>query len=109
VDSASHLAPDARGHGWGKQARRAVLAFAFGSLGAEYAITSAWHHNGPSLGVSRSLGYRPNGVSRHRSDTGPGADTLVHLRLAREDWEASGQASTVQVSGFEGCAPFFGL
>jgi RimJ/RimL family protein N-acetyltransferase len=109
VDSASHLAPDARGHGWGKQARRAVLAFAFGSLGAEYAITSAWHHNGPSLGVSRSLGYRPNGVSRHRSDTGPGADTLVHLRLSREDWEASGQASTVEVSGFEGCAPFFGL
>src|SRR5829696_5223490 len=32
VDSASHLAPDGRGRGWGKQARRAVLALAFGHL-----------------------------------------------------------------------------
>jgi RimJ/RimL family protein N-acetyltransferase len=67
VDSASHLARDTRGHGWGKQARRAVLALAFGPLGAEYAITSAWYHNAASLGVSRSLGYKPNGESRHRS------------------------------------------
>ena len=80
VDSASHLAPDGRGRGWGKQARRAVLALAFGSLAAEYAISSAWHHNAASLGVSRALGYKPNGESRQRSDTGPGADTMLHLR-----------------------------
>ena len=109
VDSASHLAPEARGRGWGKQARLGVLAFAFGQLGAEYAITSAWHHNGPSLGVSRALGYQPNGVSRHRSDTGTGADTLVHLRLSRSDWEASGLGEAVEIGGFEACRPFFGL
>jgi RimJ/RimL family protein N-acetyltransferase len=109
VDSASHLARDGRGRGWGKQARRAVLALAFGPLAAEYAITSAWHHNAASLGVSRALGYKPNGESRHRSDTGPGADTMVHLRLSRADWEASGQAESIEVSGFENCRPFFGL
>ncbi len=109
VDSASHLASDARGRGWGKQARRAVLALAFGPLGAEYAITSAWHHNAASLAVSRALGYQPNGESRQRSDTGPGADTMAHLRLSRADWEASGQAASVQISGFESCRPLFGL
>ena len=109
VDSASHLASDARGRGWGKQTRRAVLALAFGPLGAEYAITSAWHHNAASLAVSRAIGYQPNGESRHRSDTGPGADTMVHLRLSRADWEASGQAASVQISGFESCRPLFGL
>lgn len=109
VDSASHLAPDARGRGWGKQARRAVLAFAFGPLGAEYAVTSAWHHNAASLGVSRAVGYEDNGVSRHRTETGQGADTMVHLRLSRTRWEASRQRETVEIAGYEGCRPFFGL
>jgi RimJ/RimL family protein N-acetyltransferase len=56
VDSSSQLRTDARGRGWGKQMRRAVLALAFGPLGAELAVTSAWHHNRASLGVSRALG-----------------------------------------------------
>jgi hypothetical protein len=42
-------------------------------------------------------------------DTGPGADTMVHLRLSRTDWEASGQAASVKIGGFEGCRPLFGL
>jgi RimJ/RimL family protein N-acetyltransferase len=109
VDSASHLARDVRGRGWGKQARRAVLALAFGPLGAEYAITSAWQHNAASLGVSRALGYQPNGESRHRSDTGPSVETMVHMRLSRVEWEATGQAVSVEISGFEPCRPFFGL
>ena len=86
-----------------------MLALAFGSLAAEYAISSAWHHNAASLGVSRALGYKPNGESRQRSDTGPGADTMLHLRLSRADWEASGQAESIEVSGFQNCRSFFGL
>jgi RimJ/RimL family protein N-acetyltransferase len=87
--------------------RTAVLTLAFGSLGAEYAITSAWHDNAASLGVSRSLGYADNGVVRHRRDEG--ADEMVHLRLSRETWEASGLSGGVDVEGFEPCRPFFGL
>jgi RimJ/RimL family protein N-acetyltransferase len=109
VDSASDLALDARGRGWGKQARRAVLALAFGPLAAEYAVTSAWHHNAASLGVSRTLGYQPNGESRQRSDTGQGAHTMVHQRLPRADWEASGQAESIEISGFARCRTLFGL
>jgi RimJ/RimL family protein N-acetyltransferase len=107
VDSASFLVPEARGQGVGKRMRRAVLTLAFGPLGAEYAISSAWPDNAASLGVSRSLGYTPNGLQRERR--GDGADDLVHLRLSRADWEASRQSSGVRIEGFEPCRPFFGL
>lgn len=109
VDSSSFLVRDARGRGWGKQMRTAVLALAFGPLGAQVAITSAWHDNHASLGVSRSLGYRPNGETRMAREGGRGVDRLVHLRLTREDWVASGRAGQVDIAGFEACRPLFGL
>ena len=49
VDTSSFLVPAARGRGYGKQMRRAVLALAFGPLRAQAAITSAWHDNHASL------------------------------------------------------------
>lgn len=107
VDSASWLAPEARGRGWGVQARAAILALAFGPLGATAAITSAWHDNGASLGVSRSLGYQPNGVTTHWRGDRP--DEMVHLRLTREQWLDSPWRDRVEVRGFEPCRPFFGL
>ena len=69
VDSASFLANAVRGRGIGKQMRRAVLGLAFGPMGAQAAITSAWHDNHASLGVSRALGYRPNGETFDRRGT----------------------------------------
>ena len=50
--------------------RTAVLALAFEGLDAEIALTEAWSDNEASLGVSRSLGYLPNGSVRHRRDDG---------------------------------------
>jgi RimJ/RimL family protein N-acetyltransferase len=108
VDSSSFLAPAARGLGLGKAMRTAVLALAFGPLGARWAITSAWHDNHASLGVSRALGYRDNGVSALARE-GVGADVLVHLRLTRDDWLAGGRADGVTIEGFEPCRPFFGV
>ncbi|MEP6665984.1 MAG: GNAT family protein [Nocardioidaceae bacterium] len=107
VDSSSFLTAEARGRGWGKQMRRAVLALAFGPLGAEFAITSAWHDNVQSLGVSRSLGYQDNGVVQHRRDEG--VEAMVHLRMTRATWLARGSADDVHVEGFEPCRPFFAL
>ena len=91
--------------------RRAVLTLAFGHLGAEYAITSAWHDNHASLGVSRSLGYVDNGIERHRRDDGEHktVDDMVHLRMSREQWERSGGSAGITVEGFEPCRPSFGL
>ena len=113
VDSSSFLAEDARGRGWGKQMRQAVLALAFGALGAEYAITSAWHDNHASLGVSRALGYVDNGVQRHRRDALDGSrswvDDMVHLRLTQAEFVRRHGFDGVTVSGAEACLPLFGL
>jgi len=107
VDTSSFLVPAARGRGYGQQMRGAVLVLAFGPLQAQAAITSAWHDNHASLGVSRALGYRPNGESLHAR--GDRADVMTHMRLLRADWLASGRAGQVRISGLEGCWPLFGL
>ncbi len=70
VDTSSFLVAERRGLGLGKQMRRAVLTLAFGPLAAQAAITEAWHYNRASLGVSRAVGYLPNGESLHRRDEG---------------------------------------
>ncbi len=107
VDSWSFLATDSRGRGLGKQMRRAVLALAFGPLAAESAVTSAWHDNHASLGVSRSLGYRDNGVSvQQRGDT---RGTIAHLRMIRADWCRTELADDIEIERFEPCQPFFGV
>lgn len=103
VDTASWLVASARGQGVGKAMRRAALGFAFGQLGAQAAISSAWHDNAASLGVSQALGYRPNG--EHLHPRGTGADVMVHLRLTRAQWSGA----DVQVSGFEPCRHLFGV
>lgn len=107
VDSASFLIKAMRGRGFGKEMRWAVLAFAFEALGAERAITSAWHDNVASLGVSRALGYVPNGEARHAR--GEGVDRMEHLALSRDTWIARGQAAGIRIEGFEPCRPLFGL
>jgi RimJ/RimL family protein N-acetyltransferase len=107
VDTSSFLVPDHRGRGLGKQMRSAVLALAFGPMEAQAAITEAWHDNHASLGVSRALGYRPNGEA-FQSRAG-GADTMVHLRLTRADWLAADHAAQVRIAGFDACRAFFGL
>jgi RimJ/RimL family protein N-acetyltransferase len=112
LDTSSYLIKSARGLGYGKEMRRAVLALGFGPLGARAAITSAWHDNGASLGVSRSLGYQPNGESldaRERAGGKLEADVMVHLRLRREEWLAGGQGDGFEITGFDPCRPLFGL
>ncbi|HEY3733551.1 MAG TPA: GNAT family protein [Streptosporangiaceae bacterium] len=107
VETSSFLVPEARGRGYGQQMRSAVLALAFGPLEAQAAITSAWHDNHASLGVSRALGYRPNGESLHAH--GGRVDVMQFMRLLRADWLAGGLGDQVLIDGFEACRPLFGL
>ena len=107
VDTSSFLIPQVRGHGFGKQMRRAVLALAFGPMEAAAAITSAWHDNHASLGVSRALGYRPNGESLQAREER--ADVMVHLRLTRSDWLAGDLGRDIEIGGFDHCRFLFGL
>lgn len=105
VDSSSWLVPEARGQGIGRLARTAVLQFAFGALGAEEAVTSAWTDNAASLRVSSALGYEMVDVRPHAAGDREG--DLVHLRLTRRRWLRSGKGRDVVVDGFPACAPWF--
>ena len=107
VDTSSYLVASARAAGLGQQMRRAVLALAFGPLQAQVAVTSAWHDNHASLGVSRALGYRSNGEQAARR--GRRVDTMVHMRLTRADWLAGAAADPVAITGFEPCRALFAL
>ena len=105
VDSSSWLVPEVRGQGIGVAMRMAVLGLAFDHLGARAAITSARLDNAASLGVSRRIGYAPNGVSVVSAVDGP--TELAHLRLTADVWHASGLGREVTVTGLEPCRPWF--
>jgi RimJ/RimL family protein N-acetyltransferase len=107
VDSGSWLIPAVRGRGIGVAMRMAVLGLAFEHLGAVAAITSTTSENAASLGVSRRIGYRDNGVSINNSGHGP--IELIHLRLTAGQWRASRLGQEVAVTGFEPCRAWFGL
>ncbi|TDD28005.1 N-acetyltransferase [Kribbella turkmenica] len=88
--------------GFGTESRRALLHLAFDGLGAEAALTEAFQDNAGSQGVSRKLGYRPDGISR---DVLHGRAVVSdRLRLTREDWRP---AEDIRISGLDECRAFF--
>jgi RimJ/RimL family protein N-acetyltransferase len=104
VDSYSWLVPAARGRGLGTQMRAAVLALAFGSLGAVRAVSEAFETNVASLGVSWRLGYVDNGVDLHRD--GDQVVRMQRLRLDARDWIPP---FPVEVTGLAPCLPLLGV
>ena len=101
VDTHSWLVASARGKGFGKQMRAAVLELAFRHLGARWAITEAWTDNAASLGVSRSLGYVDNGVDVH-----DGGREMQRLRLDGSTWRSPWP---VAVEGLGPCLRLLGV
>ncbi|MEJ7833142.1 MAG: GNAT family protein [Nocardioides sp.] len=107
VDSGSWLIAASRGHGIGVAMREAVLGLAFDHLGALAAVSSARSDNAASLGVSRRLGYRDNGVTLNASENG--LVELQHMRLTTQEWQAAGRGDEVEVCGLTPCLPWFGI
>ncbi|MFE3458086.1 GNAT family N-acetyltransferase [Nocardiopsis aegyptia] len=106
VGTGSWLGRSFQGRGIGTEMRAAVLHLAFQGLGAESAVTEAHEGNEASHGVSRRLGYRPNGVDVVAVRGEPVRQR--RYRMTREDWERH-RTVPVTVSGLEPCLPFFGL
>lgn len=106
VQTGSWLVRRHQGRGVGKEMRAAVLHLAFAGLGAVEAHTSAFEDNPASLGVTRSLGYRPNGT---QLDDREGTATR-HLRflLTSTDWEAQ-RRSDIEIDNLDGCRDFLGI
>lgn len=106
VSSGSWLGRDHQGQGIGTQMRAAILHLAFAGLGAEHAVSGAYEDNTASLGVSRKLGYRDDGIEVHAVRGRPAV--LRRLRLDRAAWQAAASVP-VEVAGLEPCLPHFGL
>ena len=101
VKTWSWLGLEHHGQGFGTEARRALLHLAFAGLDAEAALTEVFQDNAGSQGVSRKLGYRPDGISRDVLHGKPVVSD--RLRLTREDW----QETPVEVVGLEDCRSWF--
>ena len=106
VTTASWLGLEHQGRGYGTEARAALLALAFDHLGADAALTEVFQDNHSSQGVSRKLGYEPDGISRDAR----GDEVLVsdRMRLTRHKWRSQARAD-VTVTGFAACRGLFGL
>lgn len=63
-ETGSWLARRYHRRGIGTRMRQAICAFAFDELGATQVTSGAFVDNLPSVGVSRKVGYRPNGRDR---------------------------------------------
>ncbi|MFI6682461.1 GNAT family N-acetyltransferase [Streptomyces sp. NPDC050485] len=105
VETGSWLGLAHQGRGIGTEMRAAVLHLAFAGLGARGAVSAAMTDNPRSLGVSRRLGYRPDGIQTAVVRDRP--VTLQRLRLARADWERH-RTVDVRVEGLDGCRAAFG-
>ncbi|WP_326677398.1 GNAT family N-acetyltransferase [Streptomyces sp. NBC_01237] len=105
VATGSWLGLAHQGRGIGTEMRAAVLHLAFAGLGARYATSGAVSDNARSLGVSRRLGYVPDGldVEAVRGES----LTVRRLRLDRERWEQH-RSVEVTVEGLDACRADFG-
>jgi RimJ/RimL family protein N-acetyltransferase len=106
VSTGSWLGRRYQGQGIGTQMRAAVLELAFTGLGAEHAVSAAFESNASSLGVSRKLGYRDDGIERHVVRGRPAV--ARRLRLTRADWAAA-RSVPVDIYGLAPCLPHLGL
>ncbi len=102
VSSSSWLTRSTQGRGFGTEMRAALLMFAFDSLGALWAESSAPAWNAPSLAVSRKLGYVENGISRAQPHPGDAVDE-IRVRLHVDDFVRPSWALAVE--GLEQALP----
>ena len=85
------------GKGYGTEARAGLLMLASGHLGAGAALTGVFQDSHSSQGVSRKLGYEPDGISRDAR----GGEAVVsgRLRLTRQKWQSPGSPIAAPRSG----------
>jgi RimJ/RimL family protein N-acetyltransferase len=105
-ETGSWLGIDHHGRGIGTEMRSAVLHFGFEGLQAGVAETSAFEDNPESQGVSRKLGYEPNGRSVRAREGEPA--TMLMFAMSRQIWEARRRHDIV-IEGLEPCLPLLGL
>lgn len=107
LETGSWLGRGSQGRGLGTEMRVATLQLGFEGLGAHVATTAAFHDNGPSLGVTRHLGYIQTGVSV-KPRRGEPADSL-EFEMAADDWRQHVRRTDISLHGLEPCLDLLGL
>jgi RimJ/RimL family protein N-acetyltransferase len=109
AESGSWLGIGHQGRGIGRAMRLLVLHLLFDGLGALAATTCAFEDNGPSNAVTRSLGYRPNGISTAARESHPAR--LLQYRMERQDWlsRPPEHRPPVELAGIDGLRGLLGL
>lgn len=105
VRTGSWLGLAHQGRGFGTEARAALLDLAFAGLDAVAATSEVFQDNAASQGVSRKLGYGPDGISR---DVLHGRAVISdRLRITAQDWRDRSRP-LIATTGLPPCLPLFG-
>ena len=105
-ETGSWLGREFQGRGIGTVMRQTICAFAFDHLDAAAVTSGAFLDNPSSLGVSRKLGYQPNGIRRLKRREGELAINQA-LLLTPEDFVRG--PHPLEVSGLAALRAFIGL
>lgn len=105
IETGSWLGLAHQGQGLGKEMRRAALHLIFDGFDAERAVTAAYADNPSSIGVTESLGYRPNGDELVARDGG--TVRLVNYVMDRNDFAAI-RSDDVEIVGAAEAVGLFG-
>src|SRR5699024_10957904 len=105
-ETGSWLGRSHQGRGIGTRMRRAVCALAFDHLGFDEVTSGAFVDNPASLGVSRKVGYRPDGTRRLKRREGERAMNQ-RLVLTAETFVRGDEP--VEVTGAPELREFIGL
>lgn len=98
----SWLGLEQHGQGLGKRMRLMALHLLFEGFDATTAVTEAFDDNPESNGVTRSLGYAPNGVVLVERNGEPAVEN--RYRISREMWDARPDLHRLDVT-LHGVAP----
>lgn len=106
-ETGSWLGRDFQGRGLGTELRIATLHLGFLGFDARVAGTGAFSDNGPSLGVTRKLGYVDNGTE-HNERRGEVAETHK-FRMTRDHFMSDLRRDDIEIIGAEAARDFLGV
>lgn len=106
-ETGSWLGTPHQGQGLGKELRVATLHLGFLAFDGLVAGTGAFVDNAPSLGVTRSLGYEPNGVG-HTARRGELA-VIERYRMSRQHFLTNVRRDDIEIVGDEAVRELLGI
>ena len=106
-ETGSWLGRRFQGKGIGTEMRLATLHLGFVGFGAATATTAAYDDNGPSLGVTRRLGYTETGGEWKQRRGEPAR--LLRFEMTREHFDAAVRRDDIELIGVEPCLPLLGV